>query len=224
VRGRVRVRGEGVIAAALSVFTRDNRRYGGYVVHIGIALLTFGIISSSMFRTYEDLYLPLGESRQVGAYVITPLGTNRSFREFEAAFAALHSGSRSLAEIEPGAHYLLDELRVRVSRAAGGFLPKAHGEAEDAAGRAAAGSIVCELRPERRYYPKQEEWIPEVSIDRGILRDIYITYRHRDGDNVRIEVFLNPMMLLIWLGWFTMLGGGLYALLPLGRGRVGLSE
>jgi hypothetical protein len=51
-----------------------------------------------------------------------------------------------------------------------------------------------------------------------------LTYRHREGESVRIEVYLNPLIALIWIGWFTMLAGGTYALLPLGRGRVGLAE
>jgi hypothetical protein len=114
-----------------------------------------------MFRTYEDLFLPIGQSRQVGDYVITPLAANRSYSQFEADFAALHDGSRTLEEIQPGNEYFLDDLVVRVTRApSSGVLPTAHGQAESTAVAAAASDLVCELRPERRYYPKQGSGFP----------------------------------------------------------------
>jgi cytochrome c-type biogenesis protein CcmF len=51
--------------------TRNRRRYGGYVVHIGIALLLIGIAASSSFQTSRDLRLEPGESAAVGDYTVT---------------------------------------------------------------------------------------------------------------------------------------------------------
>ena len=228
VRGRMRVRKEELLLAAFTVVTRDNRRYGGYVVHIGLAVLTVGIISSSMFKREKQFQLKLGQSGRIGSYDITPVRANRTFRELDTAERGLREGTLLMEDVEPGLAYLRDEVIFHVTRAPG--LPIAHGEAEGASPGGADGEaeseVVCELRPERRFYPKQDnQWINEVSIHRGILGDIYLYYMFRDeADRVYLNAFLNPLMMLIWAGWFIMIAGGLYALLPVARNRVGLSE
>ena len=112
MRGRMRVRSASGVEAFFSVATRDNRRYGGYVVHIGIAVLSLGIVASSMFRIHETATLEVGETTRVGDYYVTPLETNRSMDELNvAALSGLSSKTRSLDDIEPGRAYVLDELR-----------------------------------------------------------------------------------------------------------------
>jgi cytochrome c-type biogenesis protein CcmF len=49
---------------------RNRRRYGGYVVHAGIALTLVGIAASSSFQTNRDLRLQVGQSAKVGDYTI----------------------------------------------------------------------------------------------------------------------------------------------------------
>jgi cytochrome c-type biogenesis protein CcmF len=49
---------------------RNRRRYGGYVVHAGIALTLIGIAASSSFQTNRDLRLQVGQSANVGDYTI----------------------------------------------------------------------------------------------------------------------------------------------------------
>lgn len=222
VGGRRRVAGLGPGRAALDVLTRDNRRYGGYLTHVGVAILTTGIVISSMFKVEEKFQLRVGESARIGPYTITPTAANRSYRELNAAVAALRSGARSAAEIEPGHPYLRDEVRFRVERRPQSTLPTAHGAASSGAAReGGTREIVCELRPERRFYPKQDQWISEVSIHRMLRGDIYLYYVFRDNvDRVYLTVYLNPLMVLIWLGWFVIIGGGVYAALPLSRKKA----
>jgi cytochrome c-type biogenesis protein CcmF len=49
---------------------RNRRRYGGYVVHAGIALTLIGIAASSSFQTNRDLNLQVGQTARVGDYTI----------------------------------------------------------------------------------------------------------------------------------------------------------
>jgi cytochrome c-type biogenesis protein CcmF len=49
---------------------RNRRRYGGYIVHAGIALTLIGIAASSSFQTNRDLRLQVGQSAKVGDYTI----------------------------------------------------------------------------------------------------------------------------------------------------------
>jgi cytochrome c-type biogenesis protein CcmF len=58
-------------AALVAVVSRNRRRYGGYVVHIGIIVLLIGIAASSSFQTNRDLTLRPGEGAVVNGRDIT---------------------------------------------------------------------------------------------------------------------------------------------------------
>jgi cytochrome c-type biogenesis protein CcmF len=58
-------------AALLAVISRNRRRYGGYIVHIGIAVLLVGVAASSSFQTNRDVTLRPGESAVVDGRTVT---------------------------------------------------------------------------------------------------------------------------------------------------------
>jgi cytochrome c-type biogenesis protein CcmF len=49
---------------------KNRRRYGGYIVHIGIVCMFVGIAASSMFRTEVQQTLKPGEEAHVGRYTL----------------------------------------------------------------------------------------------------------------------------------------------------------
>ena len=61
---------EGVPRAAVSLVRRNRRRYGGYIVHAGIAILFVGIAASSSFQDTTEVRLAPGERAKVGGYDI----------------------------------------------------------------------------------------------------------------------------------------------------------
>ncbi len=68
---RRRLTGESPGGALVGLVSRNRRRYGGYVVHIGIAVLLIGIAASSSFQTNRDVDLKPGESTVVDGRTIT---------------------------------------------------------------------------------------------------------------------------------------------------------
>ena len=50
---------------------RNKRRYGGYIVHIGIVIVYIGIMGSKGYSLLESGSLKLGESMEAGAYQLT---------------------------------------------------------------------------------------------------------------------------------------------------------
>jgi cytochrome c-type biogenesis protein CcmF len=50
---------------------RNRRRYGGYLVHAGIAVLFLGVAASSAFIDQRDVRLSPGERVEVGGYEVT---------------------------------------------------------------------------------------------------------------------------------------------------------
>jgi cytochrome c-type biogenesis protein CcmF len=62
--------GEGWPRALTRLFGRNRRRYGGYLVHAGIAVLFLGVAASSAFIEQRDVRLSPGETVRVGDYEI----------------------------------------------------------------------------------------------------------------------------------------------------------
>src|SRR3954465_1284743 len=72
-----------VPAALVALVRRNRRRYGGYLVHAGVAVLFVGIAASSSFQDEQEVQLSPGQSARVGAYTVTyvkPTAALRSAR------------------------------------------------------------------------------------------------------------------------------------------------
>jgi cytochrome c-type biogenesis protein CcmF len=65
------LKGGSMPSALVAVVSRNRRRYGGYIVHIGIAVLLIGIAASSSFQTKRDVNLRPGQSAVVDGRKIT---------------------------------------------------------------------------------------------------------------------------------------------------------
>jgi cytochrome c-type biogenesis protein CcmF len=62
---RRKLSGGSMAGALIAVVSRNRRRYGGYIVHAGIAVLLIGIAASSSFQTNENVSMKPGETRVV---------------------------------------------------------------------------------------------------------------------------------------------------------------
>jgi cytochrome c-type biogenesis protein CcmF len=63
--------GERLPRALLRLTGRNRRRYGGYLVHAGIAVLFLGVAASSAFLEQRDVRLSPGESFETDGYTVT---------------------------------------------------------------------------------------------------------------------------------------------------------
>ena len=70
VRARRTLHGETAAAALLNLFRRSGRRYGGYVVHVGIALIALAVVSSQAQAVDAEATLAPGGSMQVAGRTI----------------------------------------------------------------------------------------------------------------------------------------------------------
>ena len=68
---RRKIVGGSLPGALVGVVSRNRRRYGGYIVHVGIAVLLIGIAASSSFQTNRDVTLKPGESTVVDGRTMT---------------------------------------------------------------------------------------------------------------------------------------------------------
>ena len=65
------------IASFLRVGMKNNRRYGGYLVHIGLATLAIGVASSSIYAVQDEVSASHGETVSVGPYEMEVTGLQR---------------------------------------------------------------------------------------------------------------------------------------------------
>jgi cytochrome c-type biogenesis protein CcmF len=70
VTARRRVHQENVVASLRSLFTRNPRRYGGYLVHLGITVIGIGVIGSTLFQQETQQTIAVGESLQIDNYTL----------------------------------------------------------------------------------------------------------------------------------------------------------
>jgi cytochrome c-type biogenesis protein CcmF len=68
--------GEAYPLALVHLVRRNNRRYGGYIVHLGIILIGAGVVGSHVYQQAAQGALNPGESLDLGGYTITARGLN----------------------------------------------------------------------------------------------------------------------------------------------------
>ncbi|MCS6925044.1 MAG: heme lyase CcmF/NrfE family subunit [Candidatus Binatia bacterium] len=69
-RARQAMLHESLPRAFARLVSKNPRRYGGYVVHIGVVLIFIGIAGSSFFKIEKQLTVNKGEQFQVGRYTL----------------------------------------------------------------------------------------------------------------------------------------------------------
>jgi cytochrome c-type biogenesis protein CcmF len=82
---------------------RNRRRYGGYIVHLGVALIVLGFAGSAG-RLERNAHLSEGQSMQLGAYTLTYEGLETSStpeKEIAQADLRVQKGGRDLGLITP---------------------------------------------------------------------------------------------------------------------------
>ena len=73
VRGTIarhRASGAAYPLAFAALIASNRPRYGGYVVHLAIVMLAFGIIGSTFYGTTRDVFMRVGDSATVGVYTV----------------------------------------------------------------------------------------------------------------------------------------------------------
>jgi cytochrome c-type biogenesis protein CcmF len=60
--------------ALVNLVAKNNRRYGGYIIHVGVIFAFVGIVASSFFKTEVKKSVKEGQGFQVGPYELLYLG------------------------------------------------------------------------------------------------------------------------------------------------------
>jgi cytochrome c-type biogenesis protein CcmF len=98
--------GENALLAMVNLWSRNGRRYGGYIVHLGIVMIGVAVIGNEFYQESLNVTLARGERATLGRYELVYNGmasTRQANRiEFDALIDVynLESGRR-ISEISP---------------------------------------------------------------------------------------------------------------------------
>ncbi|WP_227762947.1 heme lyase CcmF/NrfE family subunit [Zhaonella formicivorans] len=68
---RHRMTNDGILLSFYKLCLKNRRRWGGYIVHLGIVFMAFGIIGSNAYKVEVAKTVTYGEQIQIGDYVLT---------------------------------------------------------------------------------------------------------------------------------------------------------
>jgi hypothetical protein len=115
---------DGIPAALVALIRRNRRRYGGYLVHAGVAVLFIGIAASSSFQDEREVLLEPGQSAAVGAYRVTyvkPTADLRAAGKYEGGERLRPTSSATTVRKEDGRTLLSDGPFAETKEQLGGY-------------------------------------------------------------------------------------------------------
>jgi cytochrome c-type biogenesis protein CcmF len=107
-RARRKATGETAGRALMSLVDRNKRRYGGFIVHIGVMLIIIGITGSSAFRQETTAVIARGESFSLGRYTMhfeDMLSEDTPNHEFFGARLAIFDAGEPAGYLVPGQNF-----------------------------------------------------------------------------------------------------------------------
>jgi len=228
--------------ALMALFARNRRRYGGYVVHAGLAILLIAVAASSSFQTSRDLRLRPGESAVVDNYKITyekptaEIDPPEQRLTFGSVLAVTKNG-KPYATLYPSRNYYSG---VGAPTGGGPIRSFFEGEATSEVGRRTTvggdlwTSMIPDLGPMNHLIASADNRLERIG--RGIkpgdvqaqqafgalqglaVRKIEQRYL-ADPPPANFRVNVNPLVTWIWVGGAIAVIGGLVAIWPAPEAR-----
>ncbi len=231
VRVRRSQHGESVPVALGQLVWRNKRRYGGYVVHVGVVVVFFGIAGSSAYKQESIATLAPGGTMSIAGYDLhydrLALEAVDDYIGAKTTLTVARDGrvlGPLVAEQRLHPNLVFPELRAAFlnAKAMAGGDPGAYHDA-------VAGLYPLIRDLEGRAGREVKVPSTEVGIRASMTplrptrfgEDLYVIPLAVDPftGQANFRVFVNPMVNLIWLGGFVFVFGAILGLLPDARER-----
>jgi cytochrome c-type biogenesis protein CcmF len=195
-KARQRATHENFFNALLNAVVQNRRRYGGYFVHIGLAIFFVGLTGSSVFKIeLEPRDLKIGDTLAIGEYLLRfdgfgkPTALSPEKKSDVAARIAVLRNGQPLLDRNGSQIYM--QPNVDVYKSTG--MDRSTG------------------------MPGQEEQTARrPAIYSNFGNDLYLALIGYDmtKDTATIKAYLNPLVAWIWISVVIFVAGSLIALLP----------
>ena len=211
--------GERPLAALRSVISRNHRRYGGYLVHIGMAVIFVGVGASSAFQHISELQLTPGHSATVGGYnlrYVRPTASVTARRVDLGAVVDVSKGGHHVTTLAPTmGYYPVPDAGLGP---VGSYLD---GNAESAIGLRAGlrRDIWTSVDPNLDSFQSMiagiDKRFPRAGGQTQLLLLSLVAARYKTSPPAATFRFIvSPLVEWIWLGGLIAGAGGLLALWP----------
>jgi cytochrome c-type biogenesis protein CcmF len=224
-RARRTMTGEAPPVALSRLVGRNRRRYGGYIVHVGIAVLFLGIAGSSSFNEQKDVKLSPGESVKIKDYEVTYRGpTSTTFNDRSGTKAHVTLGA--VLDVRDGdEHFVLRPARNFYATRGGDVGPFSRffeGEATsevdvrwglDRDLWLAVQPDIRKLQSAIREADARFATLSDPALHRTVIDAIAERYL-ADPPPASFRAIVSPLVVWIWLGGAIVMAGALLALWP----------
>jgi cytochrome c-type biogenesis protein CcmF len=209
--------------AMIALVGRNRRRYGGYTVHVGVAVLLVGVAASTAFQHVRDLRMRPGDTTRVGGYDIRYQRATSSLVGEKITIGAVLDVSkhrRHVATLLPSRAYFpsLDEASFgRIGR----FF---NGESTSELGLRASltHDIWTAAQPDlsgvEPMIQAADRRFPDASAQlEGFVVSTVVRRYLRDAPVADFRLIVSPLVAWIWIGGVIVVGGTMLALWPAPR-------
>jgi cytochrome c-type biogenesis protein CcmF len=228
-RARRAMAGEAAPRALLELVRRNRRRYGGYTVHVGMAVLFVGVAASSSFQHASELGLSPGQATRVGTYTIryvrptatvTPQG-DRAHTGATLSLGAVLDVSRHgrhVATLRPsrGFYDSGDPSQGSVGHLIGGQAVS-HVSMSASIARDVWSAVAPDVEAPalKRIVAAGNRTIPLVRPDEGEIVLAYLARAYlQHPPPAQFHLIVSPLVMWIWIGGLISFGGALIAIWP----------
>jgi cytochrome c-type biogenesis protein CcmF len=234
VRARRAMTGEAPPLAFLTLIRRNRRRYGGYTIHLGMALLFIGVAASSAFQHVNTIELHKGQTTKIGnGYAVrydrptsridvTRTGVERLV--FGARLTLLKDGKKT-GVLSPERGYYPIEGAPFAGAVGRYFDGESTSEVAMMAGlgRDVWSAVTPNLDPTLAAVKKGDAAfrtamgkLPQQKYDEllGTAISGLVRNYQRDAPPATFRLIVSPMVTWIWLGGILVILGGLICLWP----------
>jgi cytochrome c-type biogenesis protein CcmF len=111
-RARQKTQNENFFTAIWNLTARDRRRYGGYLIHLSMALMAIGILGIELFQMETQDTLEVNQSTSISGYDVVYQDiarfTGPDGREVTRAVLGVYRGDEFLGTLHPRIDYYFD--------------------------------------------------------------------------------------------------------------------
>jgi cytochrome c-type biogenesis protein CcmF len=213
------VTGEAPPRAVVAVVRRNRRRYGGYLVHVGMAVLLVGVAGSTAFRHMRDVRLVPGQHARFDGYdvrYVRATGVLSSEKISLGSVLDVRKDGKHIATLRPRRGYYPDSDPT--AGAIGRFFD---GESTSEVGLRAGvrrdvwTAIQPDLGPLHKLIDDADKRFAtaEPNVQALVVAGLVAHYEGSPPP-ATFRFIVSPLVEWIWLGGLIVLAGGLLALWP----------
>jgi cytochrome c-type biogenesis protein CcmF len=191
VRARIRKgTGENFLTALAHLIDRNRRRYGGYIIHLGVLFMAIGIIGIELFQKETQGTLKVGEQLVLGPYLMRYDDLHQwdtaDGRQVTRSTVSVFRDGRLVAELHPRKdYYYVSQQPMSIA----GLFPS--------------------LGPDVRDWPAFLRAIPEAD-----LYVLLVGWEPIGTDGATFKIYYNPLVNWLWGGTLIFIVGTLVAAWP----------